>query len=767
MFVQGKWIDHEINEDIVRDILLTSSITNDHSIFEIIDVLDLTSKLWCSGSDLYNEAVKLLEKELSFDIEMIKTTLDILPEILKKDFLIERFSLEIGSPQGMDRPILDENTGRVLFSPKGKVLHVTAGNVFLGFVDSLIMGLITKNLSFIKLSSSNLKFPKLFLQSIETVDVNKILLPRIVCLTWKGGDKGIENQFKKSMDMIIAWGGEEMVSSYKKELPLDTKLIDHGPKISIGVLDQTYIDNNPDVYDGIAKDVSQWDQAACANMQNLFIADDVEVKSLLEELSKSFEKYPIKRGRVSKDEAVEILKEKSKANMTEFKTQVSSISSDEYFIRFDDKKVLTPSALNRTLIIKKFSSISELTKMLSTFKFYMQTCAFGISQDVTTALSKLSTSGIKRFTKFGQMLEGINGAAHDGQYALSNFVNIVSVEFQASKEELVENKPSNFGKVRFATGGTTGNPKFSLYTNQEFDFISTLLSKSFKLRGINHTDTVANLFVAGNMWSSFIAVYKALEKTDATQLPIGGGASTEDIISYLKRFKPRFVFGIPSLIYELAVNAKEENIQIENFFYAGEQLLESQKKTISESLGVENYYSACYACVDTGPIAYQDETCSEGEHILFDGVYLSEKDGEAYITSSIKEVDKIIDYPTGDLVEIINDKRFILKGRKNPLILIWGARITVAQIQESLESLGYFKPFQIIIKKNDKEVEVLEIRLEIPVDPVSFTDTLVKVCPDVRQTVDKKIIKERISLERRDFEHNARTKKTKVLIDKR
>lgn len=41
---------------------------------------------------------------------------------------------------------------------------------------------------------------------------------------------------KKKVDGIIAWGGEEMIESYRSNLPKEVKLLDFGPKISLQVI---------------------------------------------------------------------------------------------------------------------------------------------------------------------------------------------------------------------------------------------------------------------------------------------------------------------------------------------------------------------------------------------------------------------------------------------------------------------------------------------------------------------------------------------------
>lgn len=207
------------------------------SVDEIIDLLDSFSRKWNESSDLYQEAVAPLVNESGMSEKDIKETLSILPLLLRRDSLMTRLKSEFILPE-----ILDKFTktpafaGKVKAVPQGLLLHVTAGNVFLSSIDSLVMGLITKNLSIIKVSGQNKFFPLYFAQALLQFDKKKILSNKFAILSWKGGDSEIETFIKSKVNAIVAWGGEEMVTSYQNNLPLGVKLLDFGPKISFQVV---------------------------------------------------------------------------------------------------------------------------------------------------------------------------------------------------------------------------------------------------------------------------------------------------------------------------------------------------------------------------------------------------------------------------------------------------------------------------------------------------------------------------------------------------
>lgn len=108
--------------------------------------------------------------------------------------------------------------------------------------------------------------------------------------------------------------------------------------------------------DRICADIAPWDQSACASPQNLFLEDDIDEKEFMNALEKSFQKLST-RNPVSADEAVEILKEKYRALYSEIIEGGVIKEGGDYLLHLEENKFLRPSPLNRSLIVKKFSSI--------------------------------------------------------------------------------------------------------------------------------------------------------------------------------------------------------------------------------------------------------------------------------------------------------------------------------------------------------------------------------------------------------------------------
>lgn len=699
-----------------------------HPVDKIISVLDKLSR------ENFDDALPELLKEATFSEEETRKTLALLPHILKRESLEKRISAEFTKKDVLDRfTKLPNGSYKTRTVPAGILLHVTAGNVFLSSIDSLIMGFLTKNISLVKVSSQNRFFPEYFAEKLKKVDKEKVLIDKFAILHWKGGDEKIESFLKQKVNTIIAWGGEEMIASYQKNLPRDVKLLDFGPKISLQVVTKNGLEgkNLTEVAEKIVTDVIPWDQGACASPQNLYLQEGIEESSLLSAINSAFSNAP-GRGNIDEDEATEILKEKYRSLYSELMEGGKSLAGDQHLLHLECNKHLRPSPLHRSLIIKRFQDENELLDLLEPFSYYLQSCSYLLGHDEKESyLNNLSLSGLKRFAPLGTVTYGMEGAPHDGRFVLRELVSFIGDELRAENFSSEERPLSDSSTLKdyfnlsahppgyiFSSGGTTGEPKYVHFSYEEFDYMSDMLAENFRAQGIRAGMTVANLFVAGNLWSSFLCVEKALEKLGTIQLPIGGMCPVENIHTYLKKFKPDVVMGIPSMLVmnaEFMLKAKAE-VELPMVFYAGEPLSEVRKEFLKKTWKTKSFGSAGYASVDAGVIGYQCPECGPGEHHLFsDFIGMKIIDGEAVVTSLARDTMPVTNYRTGDRIEWVpdcscgrTDRKFRLLGRVDNLIQIWSSRLQLSVVESLLNESG-IATFQLRIDEEKTDSKVLEL----------------------------------------------------------
>lgn len=768
--------------------------TDTHAIIDLLNDFGIKFK----EPEFCQPILRQLTEQSGFSETEVLNTIKILPQLLSRESLSNRVKAEFGSID-----LLNEFTktahfaGKVRAVPAGTLLHITAGNVFLSSIDSLIMGFLTKNISILKVSSQNTIFPLFFAQKLLVFDQQKILSDKFAILHWKGGSKDIENFLKSKVNTIIAWGGEEMIQSFRQNLPLSVKLLDFGPKVSIQVVSSLglYNKNLKLVAKNIIQDITPWDQAACASPQNLYLQEGIDAKAFMAELAQAFaEATP--RGNISDDEATEILKEKYRGLYSSLMEGGAISEGKDYLLHLEKDNYLRPSPLNRSVILKTFKDAADLAEHLEPFTYYLQSCSYLLEKsEKSIYLNALAQIGIKRFAPLGTITYGMDGAPHDGRYVLHELVQFIGDEIRAQDLELADSKLSNAMDVKkvfdnsahppgyiFSSGGTTGEPKYIHFSKNEFDQISDMLSLNLSLRGVSAGMTVANLFVAGNLWSSFLAIDRALEKIGCIQLPIGGMCETKNIITYLQKFNPQVVLGIPSLLIALAeaMEASDQKINVSHVIYAGESMSESRMNYLKEIWGTTQFSSAGYASVDAGVIGYQCEHCGPGEHHLFsDQVSLKIIDDEAVVTSFYRDSLPIENYRTGDRVSWLpgcecgrRDPRFKLLGRVDNLIQIWSCRILLDDIETSMREMdSQILTYQLVLTDEKKErMTIYYEKSSRELDADQLCLRIYKKSRDLQDTITLSAFMEGVRILSVDtglIPRNPRTGKVSLIVDKR
>ncbi|MFN3995379.1 MAG: phenylacetate--CoA ligase family protein [bacterium] len=219
----------------------------------------------------------------------------------------------------------------------------------------------------------------------------------------------------------------------------------------------------------------------------------------------------------------------------------------------------------------------------------------------------------------------------------------------------------------FSTGGTTGKSKYVAYTLQEFEEVCNYLYICYE--GIEEKDWVANLFMAGNMWASFLFVNKTLEKFKCTILPISGNTDTNLIKQYLKQFKSNCIIGIPTQIKQVLTHEILQENFVKKIFYGGESFLPEEIEFLKKN-GCEFIKSGGYASVDADIIGYQCKHLENNFHHIFENhqiveiidvenglnIWEEDKPGEVVVTNLDRYLTPVVRYKTGDLAKWVNSK---------------------------------------------------------------------------------------------------------------
>lgn len=457
IYVFGKTveIDNYIDRQLMLDVMEQAEQVREKlkkvTQQEILDLLDKAAALWADKECVYRKrALEEVPHRIGFSPEMVDAGIETMIDMLKAVNLRTRLTCDLGDAGFMNEWTYDKTfKGYVKAQPLGIVAHVSAGNVFVGGVDSLIQGIITKNVNLMKMSTVDPVFPVLFAESLRELDKNGVISGSMALLRWKGGDAAVEDIMKQRCSGIVVYGGADTVRNYRHNLGLHTKLIEYGPKYSFVLADAAYMKERGmgEVARLIARDATMWEQSACSSPHVVYT--DADGREMMNAIAAELEYwtgvYP--NGSLHDDEAVEITKvrELAKAEKAMGKADLAVSPELKWTVVMQEDTSFQTSCLNRTLLVKPVKKMDDAIKAVSEMGEFIQTVS--LATDDETAMrwaTELADIGADRFVEPGRMAVRKHGTPHDGTKGLSELVRWVSVSRDSAEHLLPDSRWSRY-----------------------------------------------------------------------------------------------------------------------------------------------------------------------------------------------------------------------------------------------------------------------------------------------------------------------------------
>lgn len=352
----------------------------------------------------------------------------------------------------------------------------------------------------------------------------------------------------------------------------------------------------------------------------------------------------------------------------------------------------------------------------------------------------------------------------------------------------------------FKSGGTTGDPKYALYTAEEWETMCEASGAVLARGGLKNGDKIANMFYAGGLYASFLYTYSILyfAPVKSMMYHLSGNIAIEEMAQTILDHQINCIAGVPSIMTKLISYIEENNMTgfaVDTVYFAGETLYQDQRDKMSKVFGRElEFRSVFYASNDGGPIGYFTQDCGFNEHRLLSELTLMElvdpdtgevitemnRPGVVYITSLFKTLIPLIRYPAGDMAEYTEpegaaDRKFKILGRSDVAARAGYVTLYPNDIGNVLKQCGIdYYSYQIIVDRdNIDSKDYFVFKIAVPdaekCDTQKFLEALY---------VERTLIKDALTdgtlhmpivewCKPSDLEYNPRTGKLKVLIDKR
>ena len=443
-FLFNRWeVGGPITQDMARDINLEAArsreFARDMHLDLVFQVFDSVRHKWKDPNyPRRRKMIEVLPAYTGFSKEMIRLGLDAIFSLFEPEPLREKLHNELmGIPLVHNYQYRPDSNTALKWQPIGSIFHVLSGNVFLVGPSSLIEGVLTRNVSLLKMSSQETVFLPEFIESLleseAELGLTGLITRSLAVFEFGSHQTDVIEEFKKHVDGIVIWGGESAVQAYRGSLPARTRAIVFGPKLSVGLVLKSGIDAKgiDDCADQLASELAIWDQNACTAPQLCFVESYQAAEQLANALPKYLSKWQeeIPAGNLDPNQAAEIRKLRSIFEIAKGRSEKMLLESPEnldWTVILDTEVEIEPSPLHRTIKIIPFESLDDVLGKIGNYRAYIQSVGLWAAKpqffELADSLGKL---GVLRIVSLGEMSGGGVDDPHDGAYDLPQMLNLV------------------------------------------------------------------------------------------------------------------------------------------------------------------------------------------------------------------------------------------------------------------------------------------------------------------------------------------------------
>ena len=245
--------------------------------------------------------------------------------------------------------------------------------------------------------------------------------------------------------------------------------------------------------------------------------------------------------------------------------------------------------------------------------------------------------------------------------------------------------------ITFKSGGTTGQPKYSVFTHAEWRSFTDAFGQGMRRAGLQPGDRIGNLFYAGKLYASFLFIARSIEAAGVGICYPIAGDDLDEILATWRQFDLNVLAGVPTTLMKLLERLTPEDrarLRLQTFLYGGEPMFEDQIAAVQAVFPGCQVRSIGVAGVDYGELGWASPGGAPGVHHCFDASTVMElldehgqpieatgQPGRIVLTNLHRRLMPIVRYPVGDQGEWLDPpgtpaRRFRLLGRTEE-----GARI--------------------------------------------------------------------------------------------
>ena len=389
-----------------------------------------------SSDPIHRKTIDLLVPTAGISEEMASEILTGMARDWTAERLTELLRRELSDPGVLDgfRPLDAGRRVRAL----GPVLtfHVGAGAVPGVSVTSMIRALLVKSAVLVKPGLGDVVLPVLFAEALA--EEAPALSDAMAVTYWPGGSSLLEGLALQRAEAVVAYGGNEAISSLKTRTPVTVRFIAYHHRLSIGLVGREALttERAPRVARMAARAVSMFDQRGCVSPHAIYVeeggaVDPTEWAALLASAMADLE-VEIPAGYLTASDASAVHQMRGSAELREASgSGVRVFRGDESFwtVILEDEMRFTPSCLHRVVTLVPTPDLCGVAGSLGEFGRFLQTVAIECAEDRLPMLAEaVCRAGATRVTSFEKAPWPPPWWRHDGASALAGLIRWIDLE---------------------------------------------------------------------------------------------------------------------------------------------------------------------------------------------------------------------------------------------------------------------------------------------------------------------------------------------------
>jgi hypothetical protein len=408
---------------------------------DIVRTIDTAIGRLLNAEDPYRQTLeRLLPRATGFDPAMLRLGLNSCLQTFRA-LQLQRFVTEdFANPKLLDefQPSLKGGWSKAI--GPDLLLHVWSGNVPALPLWSFVSGLLVKAGAIGKLSSAEPVFTSLLARLL--VEVEPRWADCFAVVWWQGGDDDVERCVFAEADVVLAYGGNPALRAMQDRLPVTTRFLPHGHKLSFGMVSNAALSvlRGQATARAAALDVARWDQQGCYSPQVFYVqcGGPMQPLEFAQHLANELAALAAKwvRRALSFEEAASIAGWRERhelASLGRAGHRVLGDASQAFTVVFaDTAQPLSPSPLNRCVLVVAVDALQDVMPLIEPQRAYLQTVGLAAAPEELLALGEaLGQAGVTRICALGAMTSPEAGWHHDGRFSLLDLVRMVDIDQSA------------------------------------------------------------------------------------------------------------------------------------------------------------------------------------------------------------------------------------------------------------------------------------------------------------------------------------------------